>query len=176
MPYGSPFVPLLPVGGGAIFGGLAFQTGDDTPTVLDDDTISAAKPRRKPYKLADAKGMFLLVAPSGARYWRLKYRFHGREKSLSLGVFPAVPLTEARARRDAARATLAQGEDPSSVRQAERARARADARRRPGLRFQLSAEGRLTVATPAGGLTLSPGETDALRAFRAAEQKEEPPC
>ena len=55
-----------------------------------------AKPTEKPYKLADGKGMYLEVAPSGSKYWRLKYRFAGKEKRLALGVFPEVELSEAR--------------------------------------------------------------------------------
>jgi hypothetical protein len=53
--------------------------------------IQAAKPREKPYKLFDQDGLFLLVHPNGGRYWRLKYRMHGREKLLALGTFPDRP-------------------------------------------------------------------------------------
>lgn len=74
-----------------------------------------AKPKDKPYKLADGGGMFLLVQPNGARYWRLKYRYANREKLLALGVFPEVSLSEARQKRDAARKVLDAGEDPSNV-------------------------------------------------------------
>lgn len=74
-----------------------------------------AKPKDKPYKLADGGGMFLLVQPNGARYWRLKYRYANKEKLLALGVFPEVSLSEARQKRDAARKTLDAGEDPSNV-------------------------------------------------------------
>ena len=144
--------------------------------MLTDTAVKAAGPRERPYKIADAAGLYLYVTPAGGRLWRLKYRFQGREKALSLGAFPAVSLTEARARRNQARALLATGEDPSAVRQAERALARAAARRRPGLHFQMSADGRLTINVPAGAVTLSPVETDALRAFLAAAPKEEHPC
>ena len=74
-----------------------------------------AKPKDKPYKLADGGGMFLLVQPNGARYWRLKYRYANKEKLLALGVFPEVSLSEARQKRDAARKVLDAGEDPSNV-------------------------------------------------------------
>ena len=57
--------------------------------------VGAAKPREKPYKLADGNGMFLLVNPNGSKYWRLKYYFNGKEKLLALGVYPEVSLTEA---------------------------------------------------------------------------------
>lgn len=71
---------------------------------LTDSEVKKAKLRPKPYKLADGGGMFLQVNPDGSKYWRLKYRVVGREKKLSLGVYPEVTLKEARAKRDAARA------------------------------------------------------------------------
>ncbi|MDR2013757.1 MAG: integrase arm-type DNA-binding domain-containing protein [Rhodanobacter sp.] len=75
----------------------------------------------KPYKLADARGMYLEVQPGGGKWWRLKYRFGGREKRLSLGVFPDVSLADARARRDEARKLLSNGIDPGAHRKAEKA-------------------------------------------------------
>jgi hypothetical protein len=62
---------------------------------LTDAKIRAAKPDEKPYKLADS-GNILLVHPNGSRYWRLRYRFLGKEKTLALGVYPEVSLSEAR--------------------------------------------------------------------------------
>lgn len=83
---------------------------------LTDSKIRTAKPQDKPYKLADAGGLFLLVTPQGGRYWRLKYRHAGKEKLLALGVYPAVTLADARAKRDQAKALLAGGRDPSHAR------------------------------------------------------------
>ena len=77
--------------------------------------IQGAKPRPKPYKLADGKGLYLLVHPNGSRYWRLKYRLAGREKLLALGVFPDVALATARERRDEARRLLAEHVDPMLI-------------------------------------------------------------
>lgn len=82
--------------------------------------ISTAKPQDKPYKLADGGGLYLLVNPNGSRYWRLKYRLAGKEKLLSIGVFPDVTLAEARNKRNEAKRLLANGEDPSEVKQAEK--------------------------------------------------------
>jgi hypothetical protein len=70
---------------------------------LTDAKIRAAKPDEKPYKLADSGNMFLLVHPNGSRYWRLRYRFLGKEKTLALGVYPDISLSEAREKRDSAR-------------------------------------------------------------------------
>jgi integrase len=88
---------------------------------LADPTIRNAKPREKPYKLGDTGGLYLLVNPSGAKWWRLKYRFGGKEKLLSLGVYPEAGLKQARAKRDEARKQLAAGVDPSAARKAAKA-------------------------------------------------------
>lgn len=79
---------------------------------LTDAKIRAAKPDEKPYKLADSGNMFLLVHPNGSRYWRLRYRFLGKEKTLALGVYPEVSLSEAREKRDESRKLIAANIDP----------------------------------------------------------------
>ena len=76
--------------------------------------IKAAKGRDKQYKLTDADGLHLLVLPSGSRCWRMNYRFLGKSKTLAFGVWPAVTLADARAKRDAARRILAKGIDPAA--------------------------------------------------------------
>lgn len=84
---------------------------------LSDLAIRKAKPKAKPWKLADAKGLYLLVTPGGSKLWKLKFRFLGREKKLSFGPYPEVSLTEARRRRDQARTSLAEGADPARLKQ-----------------------------------------------------------
>lgn len=74
--------------------------------------IKAAKSRDKAYKLSDSDGLYLLVTPSGGRYWRMNYRHLGKQKTLAFGVWPETGLAEARAERDAARKVLARGDDP----------------------------------------------------------------
>lgn len=74
--------------------------------------IKAAKPKDKPYKLADERGLYLLINPSGSKLWKLKYRFAGIEKKLSLGAFPEVSLAEARDKREEARKHLTNNIDP----------------------------------------------------------------
>ena len=83
--------------------------------LLSAKSVSGAKPRAKPYKLYDGAGLMLLVTPGGARYWRWKYRFGGREKLLALGVYPTVELKEARDLREAAEKLRDAGTDPSTV-------------------------------------------------------------
>ena len=68
--------------------------------------IKAAKGRAKQYKLTDSDGLHLLVLQSGRRYWRMNYRFLGKQKTLALGVWPEVDLGDARAKRDEARRLL----------------------------------------------------------------------
>lgn len=77
-----------------------------------------AKPRERSYKLAAGSGLYLEVLPTGARYWRLKYRYGGKEKRLALGVFPEVSLAAARNDADKARALLRDGHDPGAKRKA----------------------------------------------------------
>jgi len=74
--------------------------------------VRNAKPREKAFKLADEKGLYLFVTPSGAKSWRFKYRFGPKEKLLTFGLFPEVSIAEARERRDAARAVLRENKDP----------------------------------------------------------------
>ncbi|CDH32512.1 tyrosine-type recombinase/integrase [Xenorhabdus bovienii] len=82
--------------------------------------VDTAKPKDKPYKLADGGGLYLLVNPNGSRYWRLKYRIAGKEKLLALGVYPAVSLAEARTKRNDAKKALADGNDPVEEKKAEK--------------------------------------------------------
>lgn len=80
---------------------------------LTEATIKAAKAEDKPYKLSDANGLFLLVAPSGLKSWRWKYRFGGKEGLKVLGRYPEVTLRKARETRAALDAKRRQGIDPS---------------------------------------------------------------
>ncbi|KGF72844.1 integrase [Neosynechococcus sphagnicola sy1] len=91
--------------------------------MLTDTEIRNAQPSEKPRRLYDSGGLYLEVSPQGKKGWRLKYRFGGKEKRISLGIYPDVSLKEARTRRDAARATLAAGIDPSLQRKAKKAAA-----------------------------------------------------
>ena len=87
---------------------------------LNARQVDAAKPKEKAYKLADGAGLYLEVVPSGSRYWRMKYRFNGKEKRLAFGVYPAVSLAQARALRDEAKKKLAEGIDPSFAKKEEK--------------------------------------------------------
>lgn len=89
---------------------------------LTDAAIKNAKPREdgKHLKLTDGQGLSLWVMPTGAKYWRLKYRINGKEKLLALGVYPEVSLKEARLKRDDARKQIADGDDPAAMRKMDK--------------------------------------------------------
>jgi integrase len=87
---------------------------------LTDIQVKSAKPKAKAYKLADERGLYLLVNPSGGKWWRLKYRIDGKEKLLSVGVYPDISLRAARDERDKLRTEVATGIDPSARRITEK--------------------------------------------------------
>lgn len=94
---------------------------------LSDIAIRNTKPREKPYKMGDERGLYLLVQPSGGKLWKVKYRIDGREKKLSLGTYPDVSLSDARKKRDDARVLIAGGQDPAREKQRAKLRARKEA-------------------------------------------------
>jgi integrase len=94
---------------------------------LNDTRIRRTKPFDKAVKLFDGHGLYLLVTPQGGRYWRFRYRFDGKEKLLSMGTYPTIPLAIARQRREEARRQVAQGVDPGAVRKARKQAVAAEA-------------------------------------------------
>lgn len=94
-------------------------------SLLSDKAISGAKPQEKITRLKDGGGLFLVIAPEGGKRWQYRYIFEYKEKTLSLGLYPAVSLAMARQRRDEAERLLATGADPSAARKAAKAEARA---------------------------------------------------
>ena len=88
--------------------------------MLNDKSCKNAKPTEKPKRMFDGGGLYLEVTPKGQKYWRLKYRFGGKEKRLAIGVYPTVTLAEARSHREAAKKALAQGLDPSLKKQSDK--------------------------------------------------------
>ena len=95
---------------------------------LTATAIRKAKPREKPRKLYDSRGLYLEIAPRGTKAWRFKYRFAGKEKRISMGIYPEVSLKLARQRRDEARKLLARDIDPSAYRKARKQSRRQGAR------------------------------------------------
>jgi integrase len=91
---------------------------------LTDISVRTAKPRAKPYKLADERGLYALIHPNGSKYWRLKYRFSGKEKVLAIGIYPQITLGEAREQREQAKRLLANHRDPGAIKQTQKLEAK----------------------------------------------------
>lgn len=87
---------------------------------LNDTKIRAAQATGKPLHLFDGDGLFLLVTPNGGKWWRFKYRFAGKNKTLSFGTYPEISLKEARNRREQARKLVANGTDPAEDRKEQK--------------------------------------------------------
>lgn len=87
---------------------------------LTDLAIRKAAAKPSPYKMSDGGGLYLLIRPDGARYWRMDYRCAGKRGTLAFGVYPAVSLADARERRDAAKKQLAAGIDPAAQRKLDK--------------------------------------------------------
>jgi integrase len=88
--------------------------------MLTQFAVAHAKPKEKPYKLSDGFGLHLLVTTAGAKQWRFRYRFAGKENMLGFGSFPEVSIIDAREQREAARKILRQGQDPAAQRKQEK--------------------------------------------------------
>lgn len=85
--------------------------------MLNNQIITTLEAQEKPKKYFDGRGMYLYLQPSGAKYWRLKYRYEGREKTFAMGTYPRVSLQQAREKTDEAKQQLIQGIDPSEFKQ-----------------------------------------------------------
>ena len=104
-----------------MFGGTNLMIYKNTPKMpLTDIAIRNAKPKDKPYKLSDTDGLYLLIKPNDKKYWRLKYRFAGKEKLLSIGVYPLVGLAQAREKCIEAKKQLINNVDPSQSKKEEK--------------------------------------------------------
>ena len=88
--------------------------------MLTVTAIQKAKPTEKQYRLADERGLVLLVRPNGSKLWQLRYRHGGKEKTASLGQYPDVSLSDARVKRDEQRKVVAAGDDPVAVKREQR--------------------------------------------------------
>jgi hypothetical protein len=136
--------------------------------------LASAKPRSRPYKLADGRGLSLLVQPHGSKLWRFEYRRPDTHKrnALSLGIYPEVSLRDARTAREEMRAMLADGIDPAAQRIIEREEAhqrQAEAHARFLFSFAITDEGALHVSARGTTVRLSRSQTDVIRAALSAD-------
>jgi hypothetical protein len=147
---------------------------------LSDEVVRNFKQNDKTVRLFDGGGMYLEVSPTGRKWWRLKYRFAGKENRLSLGIYPDVSLADARKRRDNFRALLSEGIDPSEYAKMEKAAQRADeARQIAATRFDLDDVGALSFRFGKHRVALTSAETAKLRDFLDATRaviRKETPC
>jgi hypothetical protein len=141
---------------------------DATP----DEALAALQPKAKPYKTTIGLGLYLLTNPAGSKLWRFRYRLDGVAKSLSMGAFPDVTLTQAIKARDEARAQLKAGADPSAARKAERDERTTHRSRAKAFRLVMTLGNSLTIETPNQILSLTSEQTAAVRAFLLAVQPE----
>ena len=130
--------------------------------MLTDTKIRALKPRASVYRTADTNGLALEVRPSGAKFWRFRYRFAGKANMVALGQYPAVTLQKARGERDRLQALLKGGANPSQVAKAERVASV----ERSSSTFQLMADELLTKRAKEG---LSPGSVNRERRLIAKD-------
>lgn len=91
---------------------------------LFDKTVQNLKPGKKPYKRSDGGGLYIVVTPDGARYWRMAYRFNEKQRTLALGVYPTISLSGARQARDAAKKLLVAGVDPMQAKREQKRQAK----------------------------------------------------
>ena len=93
---------------------------------LTDIKLRSTKPQDKSFKLTDDKGLQVLIMPNGSKYFQLRYRYQGKEKTLSLGIYPEISLAEARDKRDEARKILKDGIDPSQAKKEKKLQHKAE--------------------------------------------------
>lgn len=133
---------------------------------IDLMLIDSLQPKATAYKVTDGRGLYLEVRPNGARYWRFRFRWGGKQNTISCGIYPETGIAEARERRDKARQLLVAGIDPSQHTQAERARERDEqARQKSETRFILENNGALSFRLGSRYVALPPAEGAKLRAF-----------
>lgn len=137
-------------------------------SLTDRDCTNARCDQQRIRKLHDGDGLYLWVYLDGRKYWRMRYRLGGKEKTLSLGVYPNVNLDDARLLRGQMRSQLRSGIDPSEQRKIARMEAKKSASYRNQFRLALSDSGALSIETPSRAVTLTRPQTDALRAFLLA--------
>jgi hypothetical protein len=139
---------------------------------LTDAQIRALKPKDKAYKRFLGNGLYVLVHPNGSKYWRVKYRFAGRERVYSIGVFEDVDVSAATEALEMIRSMAREGTDPAEVK-----RQAAKATDKPVSNnvfcLALSLKGSLTIETDTKLVTLTPSQTKALRDFLVADQQSE---
>jgi len=136
---------------------------------LTDNQIIALPPRAKPYTLGDGKGLYLLILPSGDKYWRMGTNRLNKETTLSGGKYPKTSLTDARKWRDEMQRLIDAGINPNERKREQRKQLQISKPKTPKLQFFLNDRGGMTIETYTSRLLLSATQVVALRAFLLAK-------
>ena len=99
---------------------------------LTDSKLRAIKPTGKVQKISDGGGLYIHVTDKGSMLWRMAYRYGGKQKTLSLGAYPTITLSQARLLREQAKQALASGKDPGAAKKEQKEKLIAEARKMPG--------------------------------------------
>ena len=130
--------------------------------------LKTLEPKEKPYKVGAGGALYLLVMPTGAKYWRFKYRIGGREKNLALGVYPDVSLAEAQEAQNKAKLLLKDGIDPSAAKREQNKERAKPKGSKAVFRMDMSPKGELAVETDTRMIRLTKAQTEALHSFLIA--------
>ena len=140
--------------------------------MITDAEIAAIPPKGIAYKYFVGEGLFVHVLPDGKKYWRLKYRFNGRETTYAMGVFPEITVAAALKAKTLVRESLRQGADPNEIKRQEK-ESRQKLVSKSVFRLALSSKDELTIETVGHVLNLDAPQTKALRAFLVATPESE---
>ncbi|HCM62127.1 MAG TPA: hypothetical protein DIT05_06220 [Morganella sp. (in: Bacteria)] len=132
--------------------------------IVTNQKIASLDAKDKAYKFSVGKGLYLLVKPNGTKYWRMKYRIDGKEKSLSFGVYPDTSIEQAIQLRDEAKSKLHVGHDPALDKVIDRESKRVE-KAKQVFQFSLSDNGGLTIKLKNSKLALTSDQTEAVRLF-----------
>ena len=133
-------------------------------TPLTEKQVAELEPKDARYKRGDGRGLCLLIEPTGVKLWRMSYKFHGTETSMSFGPYPEVSLSAARQQRDNVHRLVADGINPVKLKRAQ-AKQNRIATKKPKLRLFMSEDGGVIIETASKQMILSPAKVAALRAF-----------
>jgi hypothetical protein len=135
---------------------------------ITETQLEEAQPKPKAYKLAIGGGLYLLVYPTGSKYWRIKYRFLGKENTHAVGLFPQISLSAALKALARVKALLKQGIDPNTAKAEDKKNRPKPTNLKDQFRMAVSKEGRLTIETKDEVIRLTRPQVKALQAFLAA--------
>lgn len=135
---------------------------------LTDEEIKSLKPKAKPYKISMGNSLHLNIQPNGSIYWRAKYRLGGKEKTLSIGTYPKISISEARKILDNAKVMMRNGVDPTTVMREEKREVREESKRRKfetSFKLDLAEDGGIVIARNNKTLSLTAKQTGVLKTF-----------